>query len=366
MIFDVELMFGFHLTVVIFRTEHRQTKFMKVNLPKLSSVFFLMLLPFFMTCAKITAPTDDEFPIYMNTLTTGFDIGVESSEQRRDWLTEVDGAMRMNYPSKQVWGSVFIVCGAVALESVSEDFSNYSTLVVDLKGRSRKESLMISIEDTMHSPGKIQFVNQIDTTWKTYYFSLQDFGLTDLKKLHVVCSFTFVGEDSQTVFFKNVRFLREQKVFSQSEVYLVFLEGFIVPGYQIGISKDTYSPEAKEVKLEVKNGEIILSYPKRNLWGSVFVYQRNCLSQDFTAYRKLAFEIFSEGANNSIRIGIRNCSNFPDDIKIQVQSNRWQRVEILLSDYPFTFIDKLTTIFSLTFVGEEAQTVRLRNIRYTN
>ena len=48
-----------------------------------------------------------------STLTPGFDMGVNSSEQRSDWLdrdTE-HSWLRMSYPKGQAWGAVFITVG---------------------------------------------------------------------------------------------------------------------------------------------------------------------------------------------------------------------------------------------------------------
>ena len=105
-------------------------------------MFLLSLVTALLGCngKGVDPPNEDEFPIYVDRLTPGFDIGVESSSQRGNWLSEQGGGMRMAYPAGLSSGSVFVVTGAVALNRISEDFSNYATLAVDLMGETGAET----------------------------------------------------------------------------------------------------------------------------------------------------------------------------------------------------------------------------------
>jgi hypothetical protein len=44
-------------------------------------------------------------------LHNGYDMGVDSSHQRRGWLERTADGMRMSYPASQDWGAVFIIVG---------------------------------------------------------------------------------------------------------------------------------------------------------------------------------------------------------------------------------------------------------------
>ena len=44
-------------------------------------------------------------------LAEGFDMGVNTSGGRTDWLTQEVGAMKMAYPAQQSWGAVFVTVG---------------------------------------------------------------------------------------------------------------------------------------------------------------------------------------------------------------------------------------------------------------
>lgn len=316
-----------------------------------------------LACQNPIPPNDEEFPIYVNNLNQGFDIGVDSSERQRGWLIENNGVIQMNYPANQKWGSVFVVAGAVALEEVGEDFSNYSTLAVELKGSGENEFVMVSIEDRFGSPGKAHFALNITESWQTYLFSLLDFGRTDLKNLHVVSNFSFTGQKAQTVYFRNIKFLRENLVDTYDSAFYIFFGGHIVPGYELGIAKDTLSTNPDQIEVEISSGELNVNYPPGNEWGAVFFYQPDCIPQDFSVYTKLVFQLKAQSSSSPVYIGIRNCSNYPDDVRIHPRSS-WQSVTIPLTDYPFTRIEKLTTLFSITFLGSNSQTVSLRDIRF--
>ena len=311
-------------------------------------------------CKDIEPPNEDEFLIYADRLTPGFDIGVESSSQKRDWLSEENGVMRMAYPTGQSFGSVFVVTGAVPLVKIREDLSNYATLTVDLRGETGAETLMVSVGDLYGSPSKMHLVIDLVSTWKTYKFSLLDFGTTNLKLARTLPSFAFAGGAAQTVYFRNLKLLKTPVPLSSDSTFRIFYRGFITPGYDLGIAQDTL---AGSLNLEVNAGELKINYPPGKQWGSVFFYQRSCLPQDFSRYRKIAMEIRSERARDTVQIGLRNCTNYPDDVGMII-TNAWQYREINLSEFAFTYLERVTTICAITLTGSNARIVHIKNIRY--
>src|ERR1022692_268008 len=63
-------------------------------------------------------------------LSAGFDMGVNSSNNLTNWLSQDStvGAMKMAYPAGQAWGAVFITVGpSINPPRPGMDFSAYST-----------------------------------------------------------------------------------------------------------------------------------------------------------------------------------------------------------------------------------------------
>lgn len=82
------------------------------------------------------SPTPDFHCVYVgSTLCPGYDIGVDDSADRRDWLHDMDGYMRMAYPGGLVWGAVFITVGPPTdPPRPKQDLSAYNTLSLELRG----------------------------------------------------------------------------------------------------------------------------------------------------------------------------------------------------------------------------------------
>lgn len=140
-----------------------------------------------------------------------YDMGVDSSHGRRDWLNLTEDGMQMAYPSDQNWGAVFITVGVpVDPPRPWKDFSRFGTLTIDLKGEIGGESVEVGIKDESDPDNgtetKIQISN-LSTEWQTYQFPLTLFRTADLKRLYVVAEFVFAGASPKTVLFRNVRYV---------------------------------------------------------------------------------------------------------------------------------------------------------------
>lgn len=143
-------------------------------------------------------------------LSTGYDMGVNSSAGRTDWLTDMHGSMRMAYPAGQDWGAVFVTVGPPTdPPRPARNFSRYRYLSVELKGVNGGESVDIGIKDNTDlddgTESKIP-VGNLATTWRKYNFDLSRFDTADLENLYVVIEFVFGGETGSTVYFRNVRY----------------------------------------------------------------------------------------------------------------------------------------------------------------
>jgi len=144
-------------------------------------------------------------------LASGYDMGVDSSEGRQNWLWEAGDGMEMAYPAGQTWGAAFITVGRpVNPPRPWKDFSSFRTLSVEVRGGTGGESVEIGMKDAADpdNGGETKArVSNLSSAWRTYEFPLSSFNTADLTKLYVVVEFVFSGSAAQAVYFRNVRFL---------------------------------------------------------------------------------------------------------------------------------------------------------------
>jgi hypothetical protein len=166
--------------------------------------------------APTALPTPSEaagLPIYVGeNLSGGYDMGVDTSGHQYAWVTNLHGAMKLNYPPGQDWGAVFITVGKPVPpgERQSRDFSHYQTLAVDLRGEQGGERLRIGIKDKNNSDDGKEIKADVTLTaeWQTYRFPLAYFVTADLAHLYVPIEFVFdSGVGAETVYFRNVWYL---------------------------------------------------------------------------------------------------------------------------------------------------------------
>lgn len=143
-------------------------------------------------------------------LCAGYDMGVDSSGKRYDWVKNDNGSMCMSYPAGQSWGSVFITVGQPKDKPRPwKDYSKFSNILVDLRGVNGGESIGIGVKDAEDpddgSEIKIKISN-IPQEWKTYSFKLSDFYKARIDQLYVVLEFVFDGDKQETVYFRNIRY----------------------------------------------------------------------------------------------------------------------------------------------------------------
>jgi len=140
-----------------------------------------------------------------------YDMGVDSSNRKRNWLDRTADGMKMAYPADQAWGAVFITVGVpVDPPRPWKDFSSFRTLSLELRGQTGGESVQIGIKDATDPDDGTEtkaLVSNLSTQWQTYQFPLSMFATADLTRLYVVTEFVFSGSTAQTVYFRNVRFV---------------------------------------------------------------------------------------------------------------------------------------------------------------
>lgn len=142
-------------------------------------------------------------------LSSGFDMGLNTSNEKTNWLINEDGFMSMSYPSGQSWGAVFITVGKPKdPPRPYKNFSAFNTLTVEMKGAHGGEQLEIGIKSNEQpddgSEKKIQV--QLTSEWQPFSFPLNKFNGVDLNKVYVPIEFVFSGPKEQKVYFRNVKY----------------------------------------------------------------------------------------------------------------------------------------------------------------
>lgn len=144
-------------------------------------------------------------------LTSGLDMGVNSSGGRTNWLEVSDGVMCMRYPPGQRWGAVFITVGQPTQTSrAARDFSSYRSLVIEARGVSGGEEVLIGLKDSTDpddgSESKVLLSN-LTTDWQRFEIGLSRFRTADLTRLYVPTEFVFEGPPT-AICVRKIEFIR--------------------------------------------------------------------------------------------------------------------------------------------------------------
>ncbi len=146
------------------------------------------------------------------TLSPGYDMGVNTSRGRTNWVADMNGYMCMFYPAGQSWGAVFITVGRPTnFDRPGRDLSSYQTLSLELQGAVGGEQVWIGLKDNTDldtgRETKIP-VSGLAPEWQTFTFPLSSFGTASLGRLYVVTEFVFEpGTSAEIVCFRNIQYL---------------------------------------------------------------------------------------------------------------------------------------------------------------
>jgi hypothetical protein len=147
-------------------------------------------------------------------LTSGFDMGVASSEGRANWVTNDGAHFRLSYPSDQTWGAVFITVGKPRQPPRPfRDLSAFDVLALELKGGQGGETVDIGIKsNTQPDDGsETKIPVKLTADWQVYDLPLARFTGVELDKLYIVAELVFSGSEASTVFVRNVSYTKAKK-----------------------------------------------------------------------------------------------------------------------------------------------------------
>jgi exo-beta-1,3-glucanase (GH17 family) len=154
-------------------------------------------------------------PIHIYTgksLRSGLDMGVDSSEHFNNWVKDLNGQMKANFPAGQSWGVVFITVGDPAQLGFRSaiDLSQYRTLSVEMRGELGGETVYIGIKDKYQpdNGSEIKLPVRLSADWRSYTFDLQEFRRVDLSAVYIPIEFVFENfVSAKTIYFRNIQYL---------------------------------------------------------------------------------------------------------------------------------------------------------------
>jgi hypothetical protein len=143
-------------------------------------------------------------------LSPGFDMGVDTFHQMRDWVTPSGDGFKLAYPPGNDWGALFITVGKPKpMPRPGRDLSAYRALVVEMKGEKGGEQVDVGVKDSSQpddgSETKISL--KLTAEWQTYEIALTRFAGADLTRIYVPAEIVF-DEHPKTVYLRKVQYVR--------------------------------------------------------------------------------------------------------------------------------------------------------------
>lgn len=139
----------------------------------------------------------------------GFDMGVDSSEHRTDWVSQAEGAMKMAYPPGQDWGAVFITVGKPKNPPrPSIDLSGFNFLLVEMRG-GLETKVSVGIKDNRQPDDGTErkVVVPIAEEYRRYVIPLKRFRRANIHRVYVAAEIVFDGPQAGTVWLRGVKYL---------------------------------------------------------------------------------------------------------------------------------------------------------------
>jgi uncharacterized protein (TIGR03437 family) len=172
-----------------------------IILPTLCMIYF---------CGTLAAQTAPRLVLAGNQLQPPFDLGIDTSGQKRDWLVPGPGYLKLVFPAAQQWAALFVTVGQpVDFPRPFVDLSAYDTLQVEMRA-DVPATVGIGLKtNTQPDDGTETRRNwTIGTNWETHTWKLSEFAGADPRRLYAVFEIVYSGNTSQTVYLRGIRYTR--------------------------------------------------------------------------------------------------------------------------------------------------------------
>ena len=118
-------------------------------------------------------------------------------------------SLHIDYQGGAAWAGIWLAAGAGVLQQQSPDFSTYSTLLLELKGDTGGETIIVNMEDRDDPADgtSTRIKLQLSDQWQTYEIDLTRFETADLRILSTPLGFVFF-EEPVAFSIRTARFVR--------------------------------------------------------------------------------------------------------------------------------------------------------------
>lgn len=147
-------------------------------------------------------------------LSQGFDMGVNTSAGRTDWLSQDDGAMKMAYPAGQLWGAVFITVGKPTnQERKSVDLSGFTALTIEVRG-TPGATVDVGIKDNKQPDdgSEIKVSVPLSSDYRVHTIPLSKFVGVNSRRLYVTAEFVFNSSQAATIWVRRIAYVTKVAV----------------------------------------------------------------------------------------------------------------------------------------------------------
>ena len=178
---------------------------------KLLRIIYSSVVVFSFACAwAIWAQSPGDREVLAGTrLGRGFDLGANTSGGKTDWVTQDDGAIKMEYPAGQSWGAVFITFGrAKTPPRPTVDVSRFAFLVVEMRG-DQKAKVSIGIKDNKQPDDGTEHkvVLPLSNEYRRYIIPLARFRHVDLQSIYVAAEVVFSGSRARNIWIRGISYV---------------------------------------------------------------------------------------------------------------------------------------------------------------
>jgi hypothetical protein len=147
--------------------------------------------------------------VFNGRLSTGFDMGINTSGGKVNWATVKGDEICLNYPSGQKWGALFITVGKPRDSGrAGKDMSSFKKLTFEIKGTVGKESVSVAIKDATDPDNakETRIPISLTTAYKKFEFPLSRFKTADLKTIYIPLELVF-SEKPANICVRQIQYL---------------------------------------------------------------------------------------------------------------------------------------------------------------
>jgi hypothetical protein len=108
----------------------------------------------------------------------------------------IGDSLHIDYYGGAAWAGIWLGSSSVSSNRQGLDYSTYDKLLLELKGDTGGEKILVNIEDAEDPADGMstRIALQLSDSWQTYEIDLADFETADLSILYTALGFVFLEE----------------------------------------------------------------------------------------------------------------------------------------------------------------------------